>query len=129
VEFADDQLETATGLMFRESIADDKGMLFDFGEPREANMWMRNVSFPIDMVFTDTDGKVLAVVSHVQPYSERRINPGFPVKSVLELADGKAISLGIKPGDQLIHPMFDSATETAPEVAPETSEDTAASEN
>ena len=41
VEVADDPEETATGLMFRDGIAADRGMIFDFGQPREANMWIR----------------------------------------------------------------------------------------
>ena len=109
VEVVDDPEETATGLMFRDGIAADRGMIFDFGQPREANMWMRNVPFPIDMVFMDTDGSVLATVSHVQANSERRINPGFAVKGVLELADGQVSEFGIKPGDMIVHDIFDSA--------------------
>ena len=116
VEVADDVEETSTGLMFRDGIADDRGMIFDFGNPREANMYMRNVSFPIDMLFLDTDGTVMAAVSHVQPQSERRINPGFPVKSVLELSDGNIVQLGVKPGDIVKHEIFgnlESESDTA----------------
>ena len=105
-ELANDVEETATGLMFRDGIDAGRGMIFDFGDPREANMYMRNVSFPIDMLFLDTDGTVLAAVSHVQPQSERRINPGFPVKGVLELADGQIVEMGVKPGDVVEHQIF-----------------------
>lgn len=117
-ELANDPEETATGLMFRDGIDAGRGMIFDFGAPREANMYMRNVPFPIDMLFLDTDGTVLATVSHVQAQSERRINPGFPVKGVLELADGQVSELGVKPGDRVEHQIFGSvaAEEPAPEV-------------
>ncbi|MAF59054.1 DUF192 domain-containing protein [Ponticaulis sp.] len=112
-EVADEPDEIATGLMFRENIAEDRGMIFDFGTPREPNMWMRNVEFPIDMVFMDAEGTVLAIVAHAQAHSERHINPGFPVKGVLELADGQANAFGIRPGDQIIHEIFGNA-ETGP---------------
>lgn len=112
-EVADEPDEIATGLMFRESIAENRGMIFDFGTPREPNMWMRNVEFPIDMVFMDADGTVLAIVAHAQAHSERHINPGFPVKGVLELADGQASGFGIRPGDRIVHEIFGN-TEIAP---------------
>ena len=108
VELADDPDELATGLMYRDGIAADRGMLFDFGDPREANMYMRNVSFGLDMLFLDEDGEVLAIAQHVQPYSERLINPGIPVKGVLELAAGQVKAFAIEPGDMVQHPMFAS---------------------
>ncbi|MAI89366.1 DUF192 domain-containing protein [Ponticaulis sp.] len=113
VEVADDPEETATGLMFREGIADDHGMIFDFGIPREPNMYMRNVPFAIDMVFMNEEGVVMAITAHAQPFSERHINPGFPVKSVLELADGQAAAFGIRPGDVIRHEIFGNAVEPA----------------
>ena len=73
VEVADEQHELATGYMFREGVEDGTGMLFDFGDPREANMYMRNVPFGLDMLFLDTSGKVVAMAKHVQPESERRM--------------------------------------------------------
>tara|TARA_B100000809_G_C14899832_1_gene445847 strand:+ start:199 stop:738 length:540 start_codon:yes stop_codon:yes gene_type:complete len=108
VEVADEQHELATGYMFREGVEDGTGMLFDFGDPREANMYMRNVPFGLDMLFLDTSGKVVAMAKHVQPESERRINPGFAVKGVLELAEGQIDVLGIQPGDRVEHPIFKS---------------------
>lgn len=106
IELADEPEELATGLMFRDGIADDRGMLFDFGDPREVNMYMRNVSFGLDMLFLDETGEVMAIAQYVQPESERLINPGMPVKGVLEIGAGRAKALGIEPGDVVEHPMF-----------------------
>ncbi len=106
IELADDPEELATGYMFREGVPEGTGMLFDFGEPREANMYMRNVPFGLDMLFLDEDGTVLAISKFVQPNSERRINPGFPVKGVLEIGAGKVDELGINPGDTVKHEIF-----------------------
>ena len=122
-EVADDPEETATGLMFREGIAADAGMIFDFGVPREANMWMKNVPFSIDMLFLGEDGEVLTIVSHVQANSERRINPGFAVNGVVELAAGQAKAFGIAPGDTVLHPIFGNwvdAEESSEEAIEET---------
>lgn len=106
VEVADDPEELATGYMFREGVPEGTGMLFDFGKPREANMYMRNVPFGLDMLFLDEEGTVLALAKMVQANSERRINPGFPVKGVLEIGEGQANALGIQPGDKVLHPVF-----------------------
>ena len=106
VELANDPEEVQMGLMNREELAADAGMLFDFGQPREANMWMKNTLISLDMLFIDPDGKVLAIAREAVPRSLRRINPGVPVKAVLELAGGRAAELGIEPGDTVHHDIF-----------------------
>lgn len=111
VELANDPEEITTGLMDRTELAADAGMLFDFGQPREANMWMKNTLISLDMLFLDTDGKVLAIARDTVPGSLRRINPGVPVKGVLELAGGRAAELGIEPGDVVQHEIFGNLSE------------------
>ena len=106
VELADETEEIRIGLMNRDSMPEDHGMLFDFGQPREASMWMKNTLIPLDMLFMDTDGTVLAIARNAEPKSTRIINPGFRVKGVLELNGGASERLGIVPGDTVIHPMF-----------------------
>ncbi|MBM59166.1 DUF192 domain-containing protein [Hyphomonas sp.] len=111
VEIADEPEEITTGLMNRESMDPYAGMLFDFGQPREAAMWMKNTLIPLDMLFMDPQGKVIAIARETVPGSLRTITPGVPVKSVLELNGGRAEELGIEPGDEVIHPIFGNADE------------------
>ena len=111
VEIADEPEEITTGLMNRESMDPDAGMLFDFGQPREAAMWMKNTLIPLDMLFMDPEGKVIAIARETVPGSLRTVSPGVPVKSVLELNGGRAEELGIQPGDEVIHPIFGNADE------------------
>ncbi len=111
VEIADDPEEITTGLMNRESMDADAGMLFDFGQPREAAMWMKNTLIPLDMLFMDLNGKVIAIARQTVPGSLRTISPGVPVKSVLELNGGRAAELGIEPGDEVVHPIFGNTDE------------------
>lgn len=106
VEIADEQDEISLGLMHRPSLADNAGMLFDFGQPREANMWMKNTLIPLDMLFVTQDGKIVAIARNTVPGSLRRINPGVPVKGVVELKGGRAKALGIEPGDTVKHKIF-----------------------
>ncbi len=111
VEIADEPEEITTGLMNRESMDPDAGMLFDFGQPREAAMWMKNTLIPLDMLFMAPDGQVIAIARNTVPGSLRTITPGVPVKAVLELNGGRAEELGIEPGDEVIHPIFGNADE------------------
>ena len=108
IEIADSPEETSQGMMFRESLAENAGMLFDFGEPREPAMWMKNTLIPLDMLFIDQNGIIVAIARNAQPHSERRITPGMPVKGVLELNGGAAGKFGIEPGDVVRHEIFNN---------------------
>lgn len=112
VELADTPQESEMGLMYRASMPKDHGMIFDFrvkGQPnREIDMWMKNCLFPQDMLFLDDNGVVIAIVENARPGSERLINPGFPIASVLELNGGVTKELGIKTGDKVQHKLFNN---------------------
>jgi uncharacterized protein len=100
VEVARSPEERAMGLMGRSEIADDAGMLFVFEEPRRASFWMRGMLIPIDMVFL-RDREVISVIADVPPCSEDpcpTYGPDVPVDAVLELAAGRAATLGVTPG-------------------------------
>ncbi len=98
--------EQAQGLMFRQSMPDDQGMLFDLGVERPISMWMKNTYLALDMVFLTNDGKIHRIEENTEPLSERMIHGGIPVRAVLELKAGTVRRLGIKPGDRLIHAVF-----------------------
>ena len=117
VELANDRDEIQRGLMDRTEMPQDAGMLFDFGEPRRASMWMKNTLLPLDMLFIDADGTILAIAKDTEPMSTRVIDPGFRIKSVLELNAGTSDALGIVPGDTVLHPIFGNAGSAEPEPA------------
>lgn len=113
VEVANDQEEISFGLMERESMDADKGMLFDFDPPREPAMYMKNTLIPLDMLFIASDGSIEMIARNAVPGSLRTISPGVPVRAVLELNGGQAADLGIEPGDTVQHPLFGNTdTET-----------------
>ncbi|MFC7290734.1 DUF192 domain-containing protein [Hirschia litorea] len=108
IEIADSAEETTQGLMFRETLAEDAGMLFDFGVPREPNMWMKNTLIPLDILFLDDEGVIVAIARNARPHSQRRISPGMIVKGVLELNGGVAAKMDIQPGDVVQHAIFNN---------------------
>jgi len=108
VEVAEDPKEKALGLMFRTELADNRGMLFPYDEPRELSMWMHNTYIPLDMVFIRPDGVIHRIEVRAEPMSDRVINSGGLVSAVLELAGGAAERLGIKEGDRIRSPLFPS---------------------
>lgn len=106
VEVARTPAERSRGLMYRESLAIDGGMLFDFGQPQPVSMWMRNTLIPLDMLFIDGDGWIRRIEANAQPLSLDTIASGRPVSAVLELNGGTAAILNIRAGDRVVHPLF-----------------------
>jgi uncharacterized membrane protein (UPF0127 family) len=92
--------------MFRDHLDDDRGMLFDFGDPRTITMWMRNTLISLDMLFIDGDGRIIRIAARTTPLSDAVIASGGPARAVLELRGGRAAELGIQPGDRVIHPLL-----------------------
>ena len=114
VEVADDREEISFGLMERESLDADKGMLFDFDPPREPSMYMKNTLIPLDMIFIADDGSIEMIARNTVPGSLRTISPGVPVRAVLEINGGQAAELGILPGDTVQHPLFGNVAAETP---------------
>lgn len=109
VELAATPAERGRGLMHRRSLAQDAGMLFDFGVDDEVTMWMQNTYIPLDMVFIDRTGVVHRVERNTTPFSTRIVASRGPVRSVLEVNAGTADRIGLKRGDTVRHPMFGNA--------------------
>jgi uncharacterized protein len=99
VEVAATSQQQARGLMFRAELADDKGMIFPFGEPRMASFWMKNTPIPLDIIFVRADGKIENIAENTIPYSTDPVASTAPVAAVLELRGGLTAELGIVAGD------------------------------
>lgn len=104
VEVADDAAERARGLMGRESLAPDQGMLFVYESPRRASFWMKDTLIPLDMIFADASGVVTRVHAMAQPLDLTPVDGGEGVQYVLEINGGLAARLGLGPGAELRHP-------------------------
>ncbi|TPK82651.1 MULTISPECIES: DUF192 domain-containing protein [unclassified Mesorhizobium] len=110
IEVADTDAEREAGLMFREDMAANHGMLFVFDETRDVNFWMKNTPMPLDLIFVGQDGRIRAI-KQGEPQSEAIVSPGEPVRFVLELKAGTAARDGIRDGDLLRHPVIGTAPE------------------
>ena len=109
VEVAATPQQQMTGEMFRTSVPEDGGMLFDWGTPRESPMWMKNTLVPLDMVFINQDGTIRAIAENTVPESLATIPSHGPVRATLELAGGVTAKLGITVGDKVEARTFGNA--------------------
>jgi uncharacterized membrane protein (UPF0127 family) len=104
VEIAADDDTRQQGLMFRDHLADDRGMIFFFAETGEYAFWMKNTLIPLDMVWID-EAHHIAHISHGVPPCKADPCPSYPpnarAKYVLELAAGVAAKHHLKDGDLL----------------------------
>ena len=100
VEVARNDADRAQGLMYRRTLAPDRGMLFDFGRVQPISMWMQNTYIPLDMIFIRPDGTIARIAVNTVPHSEAPVGVREPVAAVLELAGGRTVQLGIKAGDR-----------------------------
>lgn len=98
VELAVSPDQRAQGLMFRQRLGADEGMLFLYPSDRIATMWMKNTMIPLDMLFIAADGRVVRIAERTVPQSTETISSEKPVRAVLELNGGTAARLGIGTG-------------------------------
>jgi uncharacterized membrane protein (UPF0127 family) len=105
VEIADDEPERERGLMFRDALADDHGMVFIHDLEAPQAYWMKNTKIPLDIFYFDHARRLVSVQRDVPPCSLGDRCPPFPSEGpalyVLELNAGSADSLGVRPGDEL----------------------------
>jgi uncharacterized membrane protein (UPF0127 family) len=104
VEVVDTNATRQRGLMFRQSLAPDSGMLFDFKENRPVSFWMMNTFIPLDMLFIREDGTIANIHVNARPHDRTSIPSDGPVVFVLEIPGGRSDELGIKAGDTVRHP-------------------------
>lgn len=103
VEIADTAELRSKGLMHREEMARQDGMLFIFDAPRHATFWMRNTLIPLDMLFAGNDGVVTTFHSNAIPHDETLIPGGDDIMYVLEINGGLSELYGIGVGTEFKH--------------------------
>jgi uncharacterized membrane protein (UPF0127 family) len=107
VELAVEEQERACGLMQRPRLDPSSGMLFKQRTIGPAWFWMKNTPEPLDMLFLDTDGRVLKIEKQTIPFTTNVYGTSENVAAVLEVLAGTAARLSIEPGDRVIHYWFE----------------------
>jgi hypothetical protein len=103
VEVADDDDERQVGLMNRESLPADAGMLFVFEEDSSGGFWMKNTLIPLSIAFADANGEILRILD-MEPCEAdpcEIYDPGVFYRSALEMNQGAFERLGVEAGDRL----------------------------
>jgi uncharacterized membrane protein (UPF0127 family) len=103
LEIAADDPSREHGLMERDELESDQGMIFIFPKPAEQGFWMHHTRFPLDIIFAGADGKVVSF-STMRAYDESQTWSHGPAKYAIELNAGQATAAGIKAGDALKMP-------------------------
>ena len=106
IEMALTPEQQEVGEMFRPTVPEDSGMLFDWGSARESQMWMKNTLAPLDMVFINADGTIRSIAENTVPRSLATVDSRGPVRATLELAAGVTAKLDIRVGDKVQHRIF-----------------------
>ena len=106
VEIADDEAERQRGLMHREPLADDRGMLFQFPDVAERGFWMHNTPSPLDIIYIDPYGRIVSIAKNATPNSDAIIPSNGAANGVLELRAGRAAEIGAEARDRVEHPYF-----------------------
>lgn len=108
VEIADEDPERQRGLMYRDPLPKDRGMLFQWpNEPAEPRgFWMHNTPSPLDIVYVGDDGRIVSIIHNAAPNSDAILPSEGPAKGVIELRAGRAQEIGAKKGDEVRHPYF-----------------------
>jgi uncharacterized membrane protein (UPF0127 family) len=111
VELAIDEPTRTQGLMYRDRLAEDRGMLFFFPESGEYPFWMKNTLIPLDMIWIDDRRRIVHVASNVPPCTADPC-PNYPpnaaAKYVLELAAGVAAKHHLRNGQVLRYKGMDN---------------------
>ncbi len=103
LEIANKDEDRFRGLMYRDSMPSDHGMIFVFPDVAKRSFWMRNTRIPLDILYIDADGKVISI-HQMQPYVLKGTPSGGKAKYAIELNEGAAAEAGVKVGDQLTIP-------------------------
>jgi hypothetical protein len=99
IEVADDDAEREQGLMYRDAMAENAGMLFMMETEELQTFWMKNTIISLDIVYADAGKRIVSISKNCKPYSLAQIPSGKPALYVVEVNAGYTTKHGIKVGD------------------------------
>lgn len=99
IEIADDAYQTQTGMMYRDSMKDNQGMLFIFPDAQYHSFYMKNTKIPLDIIYIGADKKIVSIQKNAKPFDETSLPSNAPAQYVLELNAGLSDRWNIEVGD------------------------------
>ncbi len=101
IELAESDYEHQTGLMYRESMEDDQGMLFIYDDERVRSFYMKNTYIPLDIIYYAADSTLVSIQKNTTPRDETSLPSEGPAKFVLEINGGLSDAWGVEQGDKI----------------------------
>ncbi|RPG38644.1 MAG: DUF192 domain-containing protein [Muricauda sp. TMED12] len=101
IEIAETEYETQTGLMYRKSMKEDRGMLFIQPSESLQYFYMKNTEIPLDIIYINTGMKIVSFQKNAEPFNENTLPSNAPAKYVLEINAGLSDQLGLQVGDSI----------------------------
>jgi uncharacterized membrane protein (UPF0127 family) len=102
IEIADDEYERETGLMYRTQMKRNRGMLFIFPEEQPRGFYMKNTHIPLDLIFLNSQNKIVSITRNATPESLETIPSNAPAQYVLEINSGLSEEWNLQAGDSMI---------------------------
>ena len=103
IEIADSDYETQTGLMYRNSMENNQGMLFIFPDEAMHSFYMKNTEIPLDIIFVSSDLRIASFKENAQPLNESGLSSEVPVQYVLEINAGLVEKWQLEVGDRIAY--------------------------
>ncbi|ARV09114.1 hypothetical protein BTO05_05485 [Winogradskyella sp. PC-19] len=101
IEIADDEYQTQTGLMYRDSMEDNQGMLFIFPNEAPRSFYMKNTRIPLDIIYISADSTIVSFQKNAKPFDETSLPSNAAAKFVLEINAGLADTWQLQIGDKV----------------------------
>ncbi len=99
IEIADDDYSTQTGLMYRNSMAENQAMLFIFPDEQQRSFYMKNTEIPLDIIYFNSKKEIVSIQKNAKPYDETSLPSQAVSQYVLEVNAGLSDSWNLELGD------------------------------
>ena len=99
IEIADDDYQTQTGMMYRDAMENDQGMLFIFPKAEQHSFYMKNTRISLDIIYISADKKIVSIQKNAKPFDETSLPSNAPAQYVLEINGGLADAWELAVGD------------------------------
>lgn len=101
IEIADDEYQTQTGMMYRDSMKDSQGMLFVFPNASLHTFYMKNTQIPLDIIYIGSNKAIVSIQKNAKPFDETSLPSNEPAQYVLEINAGLTDAWNLEVGDTI----------------------------